>query len=1433
MANKVTIDVEARFIDKVSGGAQSAASSIKEVGDEAEKARKKTSKLGKEKVNPKVDADTNKFIKKIREAEAKAQKFGRTKTAKVLHVVDKASTVIDKVVNKAKSFAGKVWSSYVKVRDSDAVASLKNIGNMAKGIAGKTWTTLVKIKDMATAPLTKIKNLLFNIKTLIGAVVAGLAAKQFILNPINLADSYSSAQIGFSTLLGAEGGQKMMDEIDAFAKATPFKTSGVISNVQKMMAYGWDVDSVIKDMETIGDAAAATGKGDEGLSSIVYALSEIRSKGKLSTQELNQLASAGIKAKQYLAEGLGFGTDDAGLAKLSKALEKGEVGANQAIELILQGMEEFDGMMDKTANETVTGLWSQIEDTFEINIFRRWGQGLQDGAKRGFGSIVSLLDKADDGLEKFGDTVYEVGATISNFLADKLEDVVKRVNEITASDAFKNATLGGKVKMLWEGVIANPFAEWWSGTVVPWWNRVAIPWLSEKAGNMGEIIGKGLSNGLLALLGVDVVGAAETGASIAGSFAQGFREGFDGSAVADAFLDAINRIWDAMPWWAKALLFGYGAAKVGGMINNLVSGISMFIGNASTVLGSAASGTGLLGFGANAAINMGAGNLAGGAALSNGALSALGLTSTAGLITGGITAISGGVDLYKGYKNNDETAKKSGWWKVGGAAGGAALGAAIGSIIPGVGTLIGTGIGALAGSLLGNWGSNNVQENAAEKARELAEAEQEAAVKAAQAEAEFKKLGELDMAKRFGAIALSADEVSTAVNSMIGQEAIERATAASAAIAQMEESLRSFNSADSSLKKNLWLIGVKKNSKLTSDELNGINNSAETFSNSAKTFLEDAQYASSESITAIMGNSEEAKKVLEKSSEYYEKQKGKLGELTNDLSKELEKALSDNVISLDEQKSLDTIRSQIAEITRQIQQDQYQAELNIIKAKYGDSDIDVDSFKNMMNQMNTTAKEMEEGFWNEFGQGSIGLEEGSEEWNALLKSTLDNIKGVWLNAGDLGLDKLQTKWSKELGILGEDVYSVFRKNTIPEITSAAQGLSEETRAGIDQMLQTMQPTTEQIQNLADTYKSMGMEVPKALSSYLYTVEFYEALAKGPEAVEEFYKNQGPLVCSFDIDAKTNMDQVSTSIISSINPYLDNLSTDADLEVTWTYDPFDDEWITPDRQYGFTTECLLDAGWTYDEFNQMWISPDGQYAFHTNADVSVDFKTGQFVGSQDTFGIDQNYGTFHTTTSLYSTYALNKFSGGKSTFGINDYYSFTTDVEIKTNYVGTAMSALGIDGNSARGGIWYPKGVNAKGYAAGGMVRGGARLIKVAEEGTPEMIIPLGSQRRERGIKLWEKTGQMLGIPGFARGGMTDGGGDEGLRFHHYEADAGAGGQIVQVEVGGIKVEIQIDAHDTDNIIEAIKEQANDIAEAIAGIMADSLGAQFENTPVRG
>ncbi len=1415
MANKVTIDVEARFVDEVTGKTKYVISGLDDIGDAADDAQKSLDKVGKKRVNPILDVDNNKFLKKLNDSESKAARLaGKTFTTTI------------KAVDKATSIANKVESGMRK-------------------LVGKTWSTVVKVKDYATAPLTKIKNMLFSMKSLALAIGGALAAKQFIANPINLADSYSSAQIGFKTLLGEQGGQKMMDDLDQFAKATPFKSAEVISQTQRMIAMGWDAENIIKDMTTIGDAAAATGKGEQGLQQIVTALAQIKSKGKLSTEELNQLAEAGVSAKRYIAEGLGYGSGDEGIAAMTKDLEGGAIASGKAIEALLGGMKEYQGMMEKTANETAAGLWSQIEDTFEINIFRRWGQGLQDGAKKGFGSIVELLDEADASLATFGDTVYKVGKTISNYLADRLKDAVATVQDITRSAEFKNASLGEKISMLWKGVIANPFSEWWKNTVMPWWDGTAVPWLSEKAAKLGKSIGTGLSKGLLALLGVDYVGAAEDGASIAGGFVKGFLDGFDGSAVTQAFVDAISDVWKALPWWAKMLIGGYGTARITSGIGNLIGGIAKFIGttggttaagaaiNPSGLLGfigSANKGTGLLGFGSKAAINMGAGNLAGGASMSAGALSALGLASTAGFITGGATAISGGVDLYKGYKNNDATAKKSGGWKLAGAGGGAALGAAIGSIIPGVGTVVGAGIGAGVGSLVGLFGSTSVKKQAVETARlngtleELASSESVAAEEAQKLLKKQKELAATSLAEHFGDVRLSAKEMNDEIRKIIGEDYLKRAEAAATAIEDVNAAFADFGSQNTALKKDVWEAN-RKGAKLTEEDVDSLKGSVEAFGKSAQTYVTDAQYAAEESVKAIMGDSKEAEKIIDSTNKYYDKKSKDLENLQVKLNRAVERATSEKSeggieITVKEQESIDNIRNSMSKIIQQIQQEEYESNLNIAKAKYQTSDMSAESFGQMMTGAAEQANTLADTYWDAFGKASIG--KSDKEIETLRKNTMDNLADIWGNTADYGLGTIQERYEKELGILGQDLSSILENNTVADIRDAVEKMGPETQAGIGELMKKMEPTTEQVQSLVDSYKRMGLEdqIPEALTSYLETAEFYEAVAKGPKAIEEYFSNEkiSPVV---DIDPTfANIDVDLGEDIFGNLPASYVWDVEANANTTWTYDQFDDEWITPDGQYSFTTEGLVEAGWTYNDFDKTWISPDEKYSFQTKGEVTVEYLNNKFPDNKDQFGIKDAYNK-ETTVNVAVKY---KISGSATSYG-----NPKMDLAAKSAILYNAE-------NNARGGI--VGGTSAmKAFARGGrpddgMLKGSTRFIKVNEE-SPEMIIPLSSQRRERGMKLWEKTGELLGVPGFARGGRTSGGQDEGIRFRDYGHGDGTGGQSIQIDVGGIVFEIHVNGTDAQSIAAAIKEQIADIAEDVAGVMADAFAAQFENTPVRG
>ena len=199
----------------------------------------------------------------------------------------------------------------------------------------------------------------------------------------------------------------------------------------------------------------------------------------------------------------------------------------------------------------------------------------------------------------------------------------------------------------------------------------------------------------------------------------------------------------------------------------------------------------------------------------------------------------------------------------------------------------------------------------------------------------------------------------------------------------------------------------------------------------------------------------------------------------------------------------------------------------------------------------------------------------------------------------------------------------------------------------------------------------------------------------------------------------------------------------------------------------------------------------------------------------------------------------------SDFGLPKVLTHTIDVVINAvqtgiNWIGDTASTIGgkistFFNGKALGGV--VGGDTIPGYASGGLTSSfGARLITVGEEG-PEMIIPLSSQRRNRALKLWAMAGHMMDIPGFAQGGVTDNSSqDEGYRLRaapENKAPASAPSGSAQVNVGGISVQISVDASGGQNVAEAIQEQGAEIAETVAGILADALQVQFENTPTLG
>lgn len=234
-----------------------------------------------------------------------------------------------------------------------------------------------------------------------------------------------------------------------------------------------------------------------------------------------------------------------------------------------------------------------------------------------------------------------------------------------------------------------------------------------------------------------------------------------------------------------------------------------------------------------------------------------------------------------------------------------------------------------------------------------------------------------------------------------------------------------------------------------------------------------------------------------------------------------------------------------------------------------------------------------------------------------------------------------------------------------------------------------------------------------------------------------------------------------------------------------------------------------------------------------------------VGTGISNAITATMGTIQgAIDSLYSNVASainTAFSAGFST---------TTTVTITANYRLANPSATISFSGGGSGTATVSGSISS--HANGGFAYG-PELTWWGEDG-PEVIIPLGSKRRQRGLELWAQAGEMLGVGKHADGGFIGSSGSsdkniwentESISEPISESDSGTSDVSTVIESErnsdtkevnlSVTVNPQFVIHSTsqreDDILQIIKMHMKELADDLGGELADRLGEVFSNMPV--
>lgn len=229
----------------------------------------------------------------------------------------------------------------------------------------------------------------------VGAVAAGFltAAKA----GIQYRDTLEKLNRSFLTLTGSqEAAARHLKDLHAFAAATPFEFEETARASQRFQAMGVAAKEVVPYLTAVGNAVAKTGQGSEAIDRVSLALAQVSARGKVSAQEMNQLANS-------LVDGWGPVQVELGKtrAEVMKMAEEGNISAETFLRAFRKAHEGGRAMQDQM--NTLSGALSTLKDTGKLALadffdplyqqLRIIAVGLAD-VSRGAGTAQGALMKA-------------------------------------------------------------------------------------------------------------------------------------------------------------------------------------------------------------------------------------------------------------------------------------------------------------------------------------------------------------------------------------------------------------------------------------------------------------------------------------------------------------------------------------------------------------------------------------------------------------------------------------------------------------------------------------------------------------------------------------------------------------------------------------------------------------------------------------------------------------------------------------------------------------------------------------------------------------------------------------------------------------------------------------------------------------------------------
>ena len=225
-----------------------------------------------------------------------------------------------------------------------------------KADADRAKSTLKSFGKDAGDALDGIRSRAFSAQTALVSLAGGVTLGAIAKGGLNIAASFEQIQASLDTITRGDGA-RWFAELNKWAIEMPINTEGAIKGFSKMRVMG--LKPAIADMTVLVDTAAAVGGGKvmDSFDGIVTALGQMKTKGKVSAEELMQLAERNVPVFEILREKLHLTQKELG------NIGNAGLDVDLVIKALLEGMADRFGGQSAKMNQTWNGMWENMKAT--------------------------------------------------------------------------------------------------------------------------------------------------------------------------------------------------------------------------------------------------------------------------------------------------------------------------------------------------------------------------------------------------------------------------------------------------------------------------------------------------------------------------------------------------------------------------------------------------------------------------------------------------------------------------------------------------------------------------------------------------------------------------------------------------------------------------------------------------------------------------------------------------------------------------------------------------------------------------------------------------------------------------------------------------------------------------------------------------------------